>query len=770
MKASRRTRTPMLLFGAATAIGGLGMAFPATVAAQTAPAEAAPAASPESDAASGDNDIVVTAFRREERLQNVGATIEALPAETLRTSRVDQIRDLASLVPNVDIKETVPGALPTVTIRGIGLDDFSTVSSPAAGVYVDEVPLASPGLMSGDFFDLQRIEVVKGPQGTLYGRNTTAGAINILSATPGKAFDFAAKASYGNYNLFDAELMLNVPLAERAQLRLSGKTVQQGKGFWTSSLNEDGTPGQRDIGSRNVFLGRVQLALQPTDELDISLKAEGERSRSELGVPQFNGTYGLGTPFVPCPAVLAGHLDNGSCADAFGYRQTRSNPFKGDWKGRFPYNIDQLNLVGKIQYHLGGFDLTSITGYIDFKRLYHIDVDATPLDQFDYDENERVREFTQELRVGRETRIVDVIAGGFYSWDRVIGDNTNYSDQWPLLLLGAASGSGKTNYNQVTRSAALYANGTWHLGNNVDLVTGIRYTSEKRRYVGGTTFITPSPLFGVDNTFIDGTIRDRNVTGKIALDYRPRAGVLLFASASRGRKSGGFFSGFSNNQNQLLPYRPETLYAYEIGTKTQFSRAITLNVSGFYYDYRDPQTFVRYTDPVTTLSIQRVGNVDHARVFGTDVDLVAKPLNGLTLTGGLGLLDTRLSSFATAAGAVPAGNRLPNAPAISFTGRALYQVPLTSATKLSLQGETRYSSPVFKEASNDPLIAAGRYWLFNGRIALSDVTSRWEVALWGRNLTNKRYEVQGIDLASLGIVDKNYNAPRTFGVELSYRH
>ncbi|HEX7694733.1 MAG TPA: TonB-dependent receptor, partial [Sphingomonas sp.] len=421
------------------AIGVLAYMLPGVSLAQTAPAGTAPAPAaanmPAGEHGTVD-DIVVTALKRSEPLQNVGATIEALPAETLRTARFSELKDLSSYAPNVDIKETVPGALPTVTVRGIGLDDFSTVSSPAAGVYVDEVPLSSAGLMSGDLFDLQRIEVLKGPQGTLYGRNTSAGAINILSALPDKDFAFSAKASYGNFQAFDAEAMLNLPLAPRAQLRLSAKTIQQAEGFWTSSLLENGTPGKRNIGSRDIWLGRAQLALQPTDNLDILLKVEGERSRSEMGVPQFNGTFGIGTPFVPCAAVLAGRLDNNACVDVYGYRQTRSDPYKGDWVGSFPYRIDQVGLLSKIRYRVGGFELTSITGYIDFKRLYHIDVDATPRQEFDYIENEGVRQFTQELRIGRETKVVDIIAGGFYSWDRVLGNNINMSDQWPLLLFG----------------------------------------------------------------------------------------------------------------------------------------------------------------------------------------------------------------------------------------------------------------------------------------------------------------------------------------------
>jgi len=724
----------------------------------------------EAGADSDSDDIVVTAMKREERLQDIGATIQALSAEGIRTARVAELKDLATQVPNVDIKETVPGALPTVTIRGIGLDDFSTVSSPAAGIYLDEIPLSSPGLMSGNFFDLGRIEILKGPQGTLYGRNTTAGAVNIVSATPGDSFAAFAKASYGNFDAFDAEAMLNIPLSERAQIRVAGKTIQQGKGYWTSSLQADGTPGSRDIGMRDIWLGRIQLALQPTDELDILLKAEGERSRSEMGVPQFNGTYGLGTPFVPCAAVLQGRLDNANCTDAYGYRNGNGDPYDGDWTGEFPYNVDQVSLTGKIRYSTGAFEITSITGYIDFSRLYHIDVDATPLQQFDYIEDEDVRQFTQELRVGYRDDLVDLVAGGFYSWDQVLGDNRNLLDDWPLLFLGAASGSGTTSYDQVTRSQAVYADATWHIADKVDLVTGLRFTHERRHYAGGTTFITPSPLVGVNDTFIDDAISDDNLTGRVGLNVRPRDGLLLFASISRGRKSGGFFSGFTNNDSQLLPYRPETITAYEIGVKSEFGRVVTLNASGFYYDYKDPQTFVRFIDPVTGLSVQKVGNVDSARVFGADIDLILRPARGLMLSGGLGLLDTHLSSFATAAGTVPAGNRLPNAPATSFSGKARYEFDLSSRLRGAVQGDARYASSVFKEASNDPLIASESYWLLNARVSLADEKSGWEIALWGRNLTKERYVVQGVDLATLGIVNRIYNAPRTYGVEVSFRY
>ena len=716
------------------------------------------------------DEIVVTAFKREERLQEVGATITALSAQTLRSSRIGGLADLSSYAPNVDIKETVPGALPTVTMRGIGLDDFSTTSSPAAGVYIDEVPLSSPGLMSGDFMDLERIEALKGPQGTLYGRNTTAGALNIISAKPEKDFDALAKVGYGDYQTFDAEGMVNIPLSDRAQLRLNAKTIQQDKGYWKSTLLANGAPGERDIGSRDVWLGRAQLALQPIDDLSINLKLEGQRTRSEIGVPKNFGTFTPGAPFVPCAPVLAGHVDNSQCADAFGYQNPHSSPYRGDWAGQFPYSVDQINATSLINYDLGGFSLTSVTGYINFARFYHIDVDATPLQEFDYLENEAVRQFTQEFRVGKDTALVDLLGGAFVSWDHVLGDNVNQSDQWPLLLFGAASGSGKTTYNQTTRSAALYANATWHLRSDLDLVTGLRYTGEERHYAGGTTFITPSPFAGINDTFLDDKIHDHNVTWKLGLNYRLTPDVMLYGSAARGVKSGGFFSGFTNNNAQLLPYQPETLTAYELGAKTQPSASLTLNGAAFYYDYSDPQTFVRYVDPITTLSVQKVGNVDSAKVYGAEFEAHWRPVTGLSLNAGLGLLHTRLSSFATAAGTIPAGNRLPNAPKVTFNGSARYEWSIAEGLTAAVQGEAHSSGTVFKDAANDPLIAADSYWLFNARATIAKPDAHWELALWGKNLTDKLYEVQGANLSTLGVLNKNYNTPRTFGVELTYRY
>src|SRR5688572_1502246 len=230
-------------------------------------------------------EIVVTAQRREESNLAVGMNLSALTGDAVAEQRIHQVFDLVGRVPNLDIKEQIPGAMPVVTIRGVGLNDFGAANSPSAGVYVDQIYVASIAMMAFDMFDVERLEVLKGPQGTLYGRNSTAGALNIITKRPSSEFEAYAVLGYGNYDTLEFEGALNTPLGETAALRLSGKTVQQGEGYWESREMPGETIGERDI--RN---GRVQLSLQPSEAFDLNLKVEASRSRSEMGQPEFFGT------------------------------------------------------------------------------------------------------------------------------------------------------------------------------------------------------------------------------------------------------------------------------------------------------------------------------------------------------------------------------------------------------------------------------------------------------------------------------------------------
>lgn len=706
------------------------------------------------------DEITITAQKREQSVYDVGGTLAVAGSETLQARRVEQVKDLANLTPNVDVKEQVPGAMPVITIRGVGLDDFSSANNPSAGVYIDEVYLASLAQMNFDFFDIERVELLKGPQGTLYGRNSTAGALNVLTAKPSfGGFQARLAAGVGNYETYEAEGMVNIPVSDSFALRVAAKTIGQDEGFWFNRVQN------RDIGRRDVWMGRVQ-ARWAGESTDVTLKLEGQRVRSEMGQGEFMGVFPSPlSPGVACPG-------DPRCTDFFGYRDPDGDPFKGDWSGGQFYNIDQWGATLRAQWDLGFATLTSVTGYQDFERSFYIDTDATPLRQIDFIQNDAITQVSQELRLAGDTDRLNWLVGAFYSSDDVDTANPGFLDD---LFNTRIYSFGK----QETQSAALFGNGEWRLAPTLSLVAGLRYTWEEKAYQGGTDDLVPlcpgSALSGaacgtgpVRISFIDDTISDTNWSYKLGLNWKPMDDVLVYGSVSQGVKSGGFFSGVTTNSGQLQPYKPETLIAFEAGVKARLGGGVQLTASLFHYDYSDVQTFIRDTSGV--LPIQRLGNVDEAKITGLDADLTWRPpaVDGLTIQLGLGLLDAELGAFTVTAGTVPEGNRLPNAPEVSFNASGAYDIPLGADWSLQLQGGARYSDSVFKDAINDPLLVQDSYWTFDGRVSLAS-DGGWSFSLWGKNLSDETYVVQGVNNGALGVGFRTYNAPRTFGMTMARR-
>jgi iron complex outermembrane receptor protein len=725
----------------------LGLAAPAF-------AQAVPA-SEDSD----DGVIIVTAQKRAQNSLEVGINVSVIGSEAIAERRLESVSELAGAAPNLTVKENVPGLLPVVTIRGIGLNDFSATNNPSAGVYVDEVPLSSLALMNFNLFDVDRLEVLKGPQGTLYGRNSTAGALNIFSARPDfSGFSGRVAASLGNYQAKDFEAALNIPLGDTIALRAAGKVIAQDKGYWFNERTSE------NFGDRNLLLGRLQLRARPSDAIDINLKVEAQRGRSDLGQPAFFGA--LLAPGATCPGSPA-------CSDFFGYRDTDNDPFRGAWSIDPFYDYNQLNLTGRIEVDLGFATLTSVTSHIDFDRQWGIDTDATPLPQTDFYTDDSVKQFSQELRLSGESRIVDWLVGGFYTRDHVV---TSYDGRLQALF----NTTSFTQSDQVTKSAAFFANGEWKLASTLSVVTGLRYTSEKRRNTGSTVDLVSlapgSALSGapfgsppVALASVHGRISDENLSYKIGLNWKPSSRLLIYASASKGVKSGGFFAGVATSSVQLQPYGSETLYAYEAGIKGRLADVgLSYSLSGFYYDYRDVQTFIR--DVAGALPIQRLGNIDKAKVKGIDADLIFNPraLPGLTATLGLGLLDSKLGAFASSGGAIPAGNRLPDAPKTSFNTSLAYSFPVGGSVDARLAIDGQYQSRTYRDALNDPIIASDGYWVWNARASVL-CDKGWDVSLFAKNLFDKHYVTQGVNQLVLGFGYRVYGAPRTYGVGASFQ-
>ncbi|MEQ8514123.1 MAG: TonB-dependent receptor, partial [Chromatocurvus sp.] len=255
-------------------------------------------------------EVIVTAQKREQSQQDIGMAMSTLSGLALEERRIETPLDLQAISPNVNVKEISPGLFPVFTIRGVGLNDFSANNNPTVGVYLDEVFLTSTTQLTFQLYDIERVEVLKGPQGTLYGRNTTGGAISFITNPAGFENDWQLSVGAGNYDLLETEFMGNRALSDTLAVRFAGKVVEQGEGFYTSR-----TLGGEDIGERREYAGRLNATWLATEQLDITLKVEANRSRSEVGQFEHVGTLQAGVfPPQPCDAILAGRRDPTRCA------------------------------------------------------------------------------------------------------------------------------------------------------------------------------------------------------------------------------------------------------------------------------------------------------------------------------------------------------------------------------------------------------------------------------------------------------------------------
>lgn len=567
---------------------------------------------------------------------------------------------------------------------------------------------------------------------------------------------------YGNYDTLTFDGMANLPISDTLSMRLAGKLIEQQDGYWKSRL----TPGT--IGKQSIQTARLMLAWAPNDTLLSLLKVEGLRQRGQQGLTEFFGAINPAT-FQTCTSVAAGRNDDTNCTNFLGYTDRDGAPYKGDWERKPIQNSDGLDATWKNDLALGEVKLTSVTGYRAFIQHTDANIDTTPAPILDYINKYAIDQFSQEIRISGDSGSLDWIVGGFYSWDHY-----TYSSVGQNLALFFTDTM--VTSDQTTKSAAVFGHGRYALTPTLTGVLGLRYTWEQRRYAGGNFDLNTyggSLLCGgcaMPYTLVatDETITDRNVTGTLGLNYQPDDNTLVYASVSRGQKSGGFFSGLATDARQLLPYKPEKLTSYEVGAKLSLmERSLQLNLSGFFYDYQDVQTFKRST--VGAFPVQILGNVDKAEVKGIDADLAWRPFDDLTLQVAVGLLDTRLGQFVNAAGVTQTGNELPNAPTFSLKMAAAYDIRLPGEFVARVSVQPSHATAAFRDTENTKLARTPGYWTVDGNILLSSPERPWTVSVWSKNLTDNLYQTQVIDITGLGFGTKIYSAPRTYGVSVGVR-
>lgn len=713
------------------------------------------------------DEIVVTARKREQGLQDVSMSITAFSGQQVQELRIANAQDLSWYTPGLFATGSRGGADPLYTIRGIGLNDAFSNNNPTVGVYINEVNQPFTPMMSFLLFDLDRVEVLKGPQGTLYGRNTTGGAVNVFSRRPGEELNGYARGDYGRFDRFEFEGAVGGPISENAGGRIAVYTVQQGEGWVHNAFN-----GQ-DIGEVDQTAVRGTLELSPNDDLALRLIGHYAKDKSDSAGREHVGF--LDAPFSPnlCPAAVAGQRDESQCVSFLGYSDPYPDRYTIENSSVYGQESDgdSYGLTLSADWQIGDLTLTSITGYSDYERVYTEDSDGTPLIMIDTQSTSEIDVLSQELRLAATTEGgLDWVVGAYFTDDEMFFDFQSALDEHVFLTrLGH-------HFTQATTAWAVFGYATLPLSDRVSLVGGLRYTDEEKDfdYFGfdhdpfGTTQM---PAFGVIPVaeFHDSISHDE-LTGEIGIEYDLADETMLYANISKGFKSGGYKGAVSFTESELQPFEPETLYAYETGIKSTLAGGtLRLNGAVYYYDWQDFQAFVteiRASVPVLVLS-----NAGDAEVLGAEVDVLWQPMEGLQVSAGVNWMDTEITRYNSIPGTGDnTGNRLANSPDLMFNAQTRYEFAVGDSGWQAYAGaDVLYRDRIYFSLGNNGQNSQEAFWLWNGRVGILSPDRRWEVSLWGKNLGDEFYLTQSYDNTGGIFPSQNFlGMPRTYGVSVSY--
>ena len=759
-----------------TSPAGAQTAAQTTAEAAAQPPAAEAAAAPNNagnDTATGE--IVVTARRTEERLQRVPSSVSAFNERALDRIQAQDTTGLQGAVPNLNIVQGRGSSNATnIFIRGIGQPDALQTFDPAVGVYVDDVYLSRIRGNQLDLLDVDRIEVLRGPQGTLYGKNTIGGAIKFVTRRPGNVFHANGSVAAGSYSLIDVKASVSGPLTQGISAGISVLQAQH-DGYVEDRLNG------RHYNDKNTFATRGALAINPSPDIRIDLTADYARDDAKLNVgrPVNNlKTFSGGTLVVTDP-VGSG---------------------KYHWKGETTPGLP--NSTKLKSYGFAGtaaFDVTdavtlkSITAYRNLKSNDFIDIDATHYEVGDVFVGVRQNQFSQEFQATYSGTRLNAVAGLYYLSENIKSHQEAYADDLlgPLFL---NSGFLRTVDDKLhTRSYAAYANASYEIIPSVRLSAGLRYTKETKDYFRTTsTFFSKLPFFNSTFVFEPPKGKWGDWSPMASVDWQVLPSTMLYARVAKGFKSGGF-NGRANTAAETSKYDPETVWSYEAGFKTTIANQLRLNGAIFTSDYKDYQARIGDIDPGAALPtpLLKVLNVGKLRIRGAELEANWTPVRGLLLDSQIGYLDAVYKEFAD--DRFPGGSRAfqtpPFSPKWTLRFGSQYAFDIGSAGAITIGAQTRYKSRTALAVDNTVILYPSfsspgigtttkveglfqnGYWVEDARIVWENPSKKLAVGIYGYNLTNKAYKTDAQEFSSVGnIRTVYYGAPRTFTIRLTARY
>jgi len=745
------------------------------------------------------DEIIVTAEKRSERQRDVPMSISAVTGSQLQDQGVTSPADLAKIVPGFTFTESTYGA-PVYTLRGIGTYDEAIAISPAVGVYSDQIPLPFARMTEGVSLDLQRVEVLKGPQGTLFGENSTGGAVNYIPNRPTDHFAAGTSVTYGRFDETDVEGYISGPVVDTVNARLAVRTEQRGD--WQYNYTNGDT-----LGARHFTTGRLLVDFTPSDTLKWSLNVNGWFDRSDAQATQKVGYAPLsGTVAHPQYAGAPGYPNLQAQLQAF--PTAPANDRAAAWDpGEDLRRDDKFYQVGirgdwQVSDHV---TVTSLTGYSHLSTVSPADSDGTTLPDIHDLVFGTVDAFTQELRAAGQAGIKDRLKwmiGANYEHDssddnQFIGLHSSNSGIGPFRFTGLY------NINQQhVDTEAVFGSIDYTVLDTVTLQGSVRYTNQTRRFHGGLTddgngdlaaafsflstalsgsptvippggYVTLDPVTNKPLTNgLFSNLNQDNVSWRVGPSWKPTEDVLLYFNAAKGYKAGAFGTLPVIRPAQDLPVVQESVLAYEAGFKTvAFSHRVELNGAAFHYDYNDKQLLASTFVGAPFGTLPALVNIPRSKIEGAELDAVVRPWRSFSLRVGGTYIDSKvLGSYVISS---PVGGRVTDT--IDIGGEAFPATP-----KWEVDADAEYTHPIGNDWTG--FIGVGSTYQSTSQATFGDIPAlqipsyqlldlrvgadkqNLHVEFWGRNITDRYYLVHAF--RSTDAITRSTGLPATFGITI----
>jgi iron complex outermembrane receptor protein len=696
-------------------------------------------------------ETVVTAQKREQNLQDVGISVTAFGGDQMRQLGMTSSVDITQQVPAMQLQTFTP-AFTIINLRGISQNNFQDNLEAPVAVYVDGAYVPSMNAINSHLFDMERVEVLRGPQGTLFGRNTTGGLVHYVTrGALDEETNGYVEVQVGDYDMRLVEGAVGGAFSDSVRARIAGRWLEN------DGYVESVSPGIRDAHGADGYSVRGSMQVDFTENFMADLRVTVSEDDD---VP--SGTYSIN--------FADADPDTGLGVDAPG-RLTDELEHASSQEGSF--SRDLTNATLNLNWSLGEtMELVSISNYMDLDKEYLEDAGGG-LFFFPYEVNTEFETFSQELRLSGDTDRMRWQTGLYYL---DMSTDTEQSVQGVAILEGA--GATTDSAMQITPTSvesknwSVFGQIEYDFTDSLTVIAGVRWSDDEKDidyiqiYSEADAGIDPTLVFDIKDVAIPDidTVEYDDYAARLQLNYTTELGTLLYASWNRGIKGGNWsidpLGSVAAIEPANLKHDEEILYSYEVGLKTELNEWARLNAAVYYYDYEDYQAFslLGLTPQVT--------NSD-AESWGGELELTLTPTDGLDLLLGAAYIDSEVDAVPDVFGGTVEAE-FPNAPELSVNGLARYQWEMFRGT-MAVQADGVWNDNQYIEATNSQISEEDAYMVWNARVSYTSADESWQVAGWVKNAGDEVYRLYNLDLGLLGISEEVYAPPRWYGATVSYQ-